>query len=108
MSLTEALAEMAQLGGLEAHLSGQEVDHEHLKLTFLKGGEFTVNLDRGNVTLGCSIARGLDGASLSLDDFMTTLDVVQAALLENLDGVQRLPHDSNYPQDFIYRGAENA
>lgn len=78
-------------------------DNDRLKLSF-EYGSLEVSNHGSRVAISCDFVPALNGVILSDEDFLQTLDAFQAAVLEAVDDVRRLPEGYTYPQDFIYKG----
>jgi len=83
----------------------QESDDDHFLLEFEYGRLSVVSKGDG-VSIQCDFVPALDGVLVSDETFLQTLDAFQAAVLEGVDDVRRLPEGYSYPHDFIYKGSK--
>ena len=67
-------------------------------------GILRVSDEDDGVQIACDFVPALDGLFVTDEDFLQTLDAFQAAVLEAVDEIKRLPEGYNYPKDFLYKG----
>lgn len=66
-------------------------------------GLLSAVVDNGRVVLHCENIPALSQQirPLAMEEFAQSADALQAIALQHIDGVQRLPEDMAYPDDFI-------
>lgn len=103
MSLEQAFEQMDVLTDIAV---SKDSDDSLITLGF-KNGLLHVITEDGLVRIRCDFVRALDGVALKEEAFLATVDAFQAAVLQEIDGVQRLPDGFSYPDDFLYSGETN-
>jgi len=70
-------------------------------------GSFQATNEGDTVFITCDYVPQLREIRVSLDVFLTTVDVIQALLLQAHDNILRIDPDFVYPDDFIIKAASN-